>query len=168
MQPNPFPSKPLTVIDDDKALFPSRQYRINVPLYAKAAEEFIKQVMTEEHGTLARYHLCERWKFILTALMFFDIQLVQGPRMEKCVLYFLKRRGKLYTSVPVRVALVSALDMNTVRVIDPLFRTLIAGRFYQLRDWHGFTKPFNEFLWQSSRTVALQEAIALVEASYVE
>lgn len=165
---NPFPAKPLTVIDEDHRPRPSRRALINLPLYTKIMEEFIRKVMTDDKGWLSHYHLMERWKIILTALMFFDIQLVQGPRMEKCVLYFIKKRGKLYVSVPVRVALTSSLDMPLVRTLDPFFNTLISSRFYQLKDWHGFSIPFSEFLNESSRNVALIEAGALVDKSYTE
>ena len=168
MLPNPFPTKPLIVIDKDRQARPTRRHAINVPLYAKAAEELIQQVLTDNKGWWAHYHLIERWKLILTALMLFDIQLVQGPRLEKCVLYFMKRRGKLYVSVPVRVAIVSAIDMPMLRILDPFFNTLISSRFYQLKDWHGFNTPFSEFLWQSSRNVALIEAGALVDTSYTK
>lgn len=168
MTPNPFPAKPLTVIDENRRARPNRRHAINLPLYAKAAEELIQQVLADDKDWLAHYHLIERWKIILTALMLFDIQLVQGPRLEKCVLYFMKRRGKLYVSVPVRVPIVSAIDMPMLRTLDPFFNALISSRFYQLRNWHGFNTPFSEFLWQSSRNVALIEAGALVDTSYTE
>ena len=35
---NPFPAKPISVVDEDRRLFPSRQARINLPLYAETLE----------------------------------------------------------------------------------------------------------------------------------
>ena len=34
----PFPAKPISVVDEDRRLFPSRQARINLPLYAETLE----------------------------------------------------------------------------------------------------------------------------------
>lgn len=163
-----YPAMPIMMNDKEPRLFPSRQARINLPRYVAALECFIRATLTDPSELLANKHHLDRWRVVLTALMLFDIQLIQGPTTPTSVHYFMKHRGYLYVSMPVHVDLVLALDLNTAVYVDKLFHTLMSSRFHHLRDWHGFDAAFTDFLYDSSQYVALLEAVVLVEMTYDE
>lgn len=115
-----------------------------------------------------------RWSVILTTLMFFDIQLVDGPTVDEefwedgvhfvhsYKVYYIKYRNYLYNSAPVKVDRALSVYLSTLAAQNDLVHVLLCSRFHHLKHWLGEKHVFSSFLDPYQRKVATYKAETLI------
>ena len=159
-----YPASPYTVV----FRAPRPRARINVHALCACVQNLMYACLVNDFGVLEGKTIVARWNIILCTLMLFDIQLLQFAYDEDYGVYYLKYRGRLYTSVPVVIRLPMVLDLNELARENQLTRTLLRSRFHQLREWHGLEEVVGDVTCVTDHAVALEEAIALLDLTEVD